>query len=99
MDADSSIGDLAKQVRRNDRDLKAATEIRDKERADFEAADKELADTIDMIGRAIGILEKNLKAQSFAKVKDLTDALSVILKATAFADQDKSKLQALVQAE
>merc|ERR1740138_1803522 len=79
MDADSSIGDLAKQVRRNDRDLKAATEIRDKERADFEAADKELADTIDMIGRAIGILEKNLKAQSFA--------------------QDKSKLQALVQAD
>merc|ERR1719453_1107692 len=58
-----------------------------------------------MIGRAIGILEKNLKAQSFAQVKDLskfkdlTDALSVILKATAFADQDKSKLQALVQAD
>merc|ERR1719453_2285292 len=58
-----------------------------------------------MIGRAIGILEKNLKAQSFAQVKDLskfkdlTDALAVILKATAFDDQDKSKLQALVQAD
>jgi len=103
VNADSTIGDLAKTIGRNERDLNAATEIRDKEKADFEASDKDLAETIDMIGRAIGILEKNMKSQSFAQVpvnfQSLTSALDVILRASAFNDQDRSKLQALVQQE
>merc|ERR1719223_821913 len=38
-------------------DLKAATEIRTKEAANFAAQEQELMETIDMLERAIGILE------------------------------------------
>jgi hypothetical protein len=54
MNADSIIDDTAQVVSRNDMDLKAATEIRKKEQADFEAADTDLEETIDMIGRRRG---------------------------------------------
>jgi len=102
LDAESTIADLAKTVATNQKDLSAATEVRDSERADYEAADKEFDDTIDMVGRAIGILEKELRGGSFAQVskgatKELTAALTVIMQASVFNEQDQSKLQSLIQ--
>merc|ERR1719301_17848 len=91
--ADSIIADLAKSVTANENDLKAAQEIRDKEHADFEAADKDLEETVDMLGRAIGILEKNLKSNSFAQISktnlnELTQALTVVMKVGLLQSQD-----------
>jgi len=100
---DATIGDLAKAVARNEKDLAAATEIRDSEHADFTAADTDLGETIDMLARAASIIAKNMKGGSFAQVSkaalsQLTDTLAVVLKASAFSSDDKMKLESLVQA-
>jgi len=102
MNADSIIDDTARVVARNDQDLKAATEIRKKEQADFEAADTDLEETIDMIGRAAGIIAKSLKANSFSQVsrqslKELEDALQVVMKVGIFESKDTDQLQAFLQ--
>merc|ERR1719463_605360 len=93
---------MAKVVARNDQDLKAATEIRKKEQADFEAADTDLEETIDMIGRAAGIIAKSLKANSFSQVsrqslKELEDAPQVVMKVGIFESKDTDQLQAFLQ--
>merc|ERR1719207_464261 len=103
LDADSTIGDMAKVVARNEQDLAAATEIRDKEHADFVASDTELAETIDMLGRAIGIIAKEMKGSSFAQiskgaVKELVSTLEVVAKASVVSQDDQEKLTALIQA-
>merc|ERR1719473_4100 len=100
--ADATIGDLAKAVARNEKDLAAATEIRDSEHADFVAADTDLAETIDMLARAASIIAKSMKGGSFAQVSkaalgELTDTLAVVLKASAFSSEDKMKLESLIQ--
>jgi len=101
-DADSTIGELAKTVATNQKDLSAATAIRDNERADYNAADSEFGETIDMLGRAVGIIEKEMRGGSFAQVtkasmKDLTDTLQVVMQASVLNEQDQDKLSALLQ--
>jgi len=102
MDAEASIGDLVKVVTRNQKDLDAATEIRDKEHADFTAKDAEMAETIDMLGRAIGIIAKSVKGGSFAQiskdsVNQLVSTLSVVAKASVVSADDAATLTSLVQ--
>ena len=48
---------------------------------------------VDMLGRAIGILEKNLKSNSFAQISktnlnELTQALTVVMKVRAGGGRD-----------
>jgi len=102
--AQGVIESVAKDVTSNEADLKAAKEIRKKENADFEAADADLAETVDMLGRAINILAKNMKANSLAQVSkaalsELTDALGTIMKMGVLQGMDHSKLQAFMQAD
>merc|ERR550532_3970326 len=80
--------------------------IREKESADFIAAEAELKDTIDTLGRAIGILSKEMAKNpaAFAQMNtdsasNLVKALSAVLDAAAFSSQDQSKLVALVQSQ
>ena len=40
--------------------MKAATEIRDKEQAIFAAEEKDLVETVDILERAISIIEKEM---------------------------------------
>jgi len=93
MNADSKIGDLAKTITTNEKDLAAATAIRTKEAATFAASEKDLEETIDMLGRAIGIIAKN-KGASFAQVSskfgDLTTALEAIMDASVFSTAEFS---------
>merc|ERR1719450_184871 len=56
----SKIEDLGNALATNEADLKAATQIREKEHAEFVATDQELTDTIDTLERAINILERKL---------------------------------------
>merc|ERR1719169_160017 len=51
---DEKIGELAAAIATDEADLKAATAIRDKEHADFLAAEAELVDDVDTLERAIG---------------------------------------------
>ena len=50
------IEDLTATVAADDADLKAATAVRGKEAADFTAAETELAQGVDFLGRAIGYI-------------------------------------------
>merc|ERR1719217_1913303 len=59
--ADESIAELSASIATDEADLKAATEIRDKEHADFVAEEAELVDIVDMLERAIGIIEREMK--------------------------------------
>jgi len=82
--------------------LKKATEIREKEFADFSAEEKELMEVIDMIKRAIGILEREMAKSGAAMVQlknsnSVVQALSVLVHASALSAQDGTKLTALIQ--
>merc|ERR1719291_656440 len=53
----AKIEELAAELALDEADLKAATEIRAKEEADFSAEEKELMEVIDTLKRATAILE------------------------------------------
>ena len=55
----STIEDLASSIATDEVDLKAATEIRDKDNADFSAQEKHLVETIDIVQRAAASLKWN----------------------------------------
>jgi hypothetical protein len=101
---DSQIGDLAAAIATNTADLKAATTIRKTEAEDFAVAEKELADGVDTLGRAVGILEREMQKNPAALAQMNTDSLSGLLQGldavidgAAFGAADKKKLLALVQ--
>jgi len=106
-DADTKISELAEKISTNSGDLKAATEVRDKEAAEFATAEKELVETVDTLSRAIQILEKELAKGGAAlaqlnkngNLKNALEALSVIVDAASFSTTDKQRLVALVQAQ
>jgi hypothetical protein len=102
----SKIEDLAGAISTADSELKDATVIREKEAADFAASEDELMQTIDALGRAISILEKEMAKNpaAFAQLqgKDsskILQALSSVLDAAAFSTKDQSKLNAFIQSQ
>merc|ERR1711933_180951 len=99
---DEKIGELAGAIATDEGDLKKATEIREKEYADFSAEEKELMEVIDMIKRAIGILEREMAKSGAAMVQlknsgNVVQALNVLVRASALNAQDGAKLTALIQ--
>merc|ERR1719454_258950 len=97
----STIEDLAAEISKDEAELKAATDIRNKENADFVAEEKELVDTIDTLSRALQILEREMaKGASMMQLKNagsITEALKVLKESAAFNSADASRLTALVQ--
>jgi len=104
-EATATIADLAGSIAEDESNLQNATEIRDKEHADFAASEAELMDAVDTLERAIGILEKNAKGSALvqtpvdpSKLNALLATLSAAIDtASAFSGHDKTKLLALVQ--
>ena len=96
---EATIEDVATKVATNDADLKSATEIREKEAADFAAADQDLESTIDMLSRAIGIIDKNMRATGFVQGgnKEVLNALTALVQASSISADDRSTLTSLVQ--
>merc|ERR1719271_2039410 len=98
----AQIEELSAAIATDEADLKAATDIRKKEQAAFEAEEKELMDVIDTLQRAIGILEKELgkggaSMMQLQSVTSITQALAVMVEATSLSTADASKLTALLQ--
>merc|ERR1719393_1234617 len=97
----AKIEELSGAIATDEQDLKAATEIREKEQKAFEAEEKELVDVLDTLSRAIGILEKELSktgAASMVQLQSATSvaqALAVMVEATSLSSADASKLTAL----
>merc|ERR1719335_750487 len=99
----AKIEEFSSAIAVDEADLKAATDIRTKEKAAFDAEEKELMEVIDTLGRAIGVIEKEMSksgAASLAQFKSATsvvEALSVMVEAASLSSADASRLTAFVQ--
>merc|ERR1719163_1029035 len=97
----AKIEDLAASIASNEADLKAATDVRNSEHADFSAEEKELTTVIDMLKRAHGIIEKEMAGgASMLQLKNagsLTEALNAMVQASMFSSADAKRLTALAQ--
>merc|ERR1719169_268570 len=86
---ETKIEGLSNDIKTDEADLKAATDIRGKEAADFAAEEKELSEVLSMLERATSILSKEM-AKSGASMLQLksassiTEALSVMVQASVF---------------
>jgi chromosome segregation ATPase len=98
----TKIEELAAELALDTADLKAATEIRAKEQADFAAEEKELMEVIDTLKRAIAILEREMAkigSASMLQVKgaSVVDALKAMVQASLLSSSDVGKLTSLLQ--
>ena len=100
----SKIEDVAAAISTNEADLKAATQIRLKERSEFEATEAEMRDTIDTLERAINVLQRKMRSSAMlqakldtADVNKLVKVMSTMIDAAALSLHDKQKLLGLVQ--
>mmetsp|Transcript_96733 Transcript_96733/g.167908 ORF Transcript_96733/g.167908 Transcript_96733/m.167908 type:complete len:693 (+) Transcript_96733:73-2151(+) len=85
----------------NEAELKAATDLRAKEQADFKAEEKSLISSKDTLERAIGIVTRQMEAgASFAQLKGtqgVLQAVSAMVEASSISTADGSSLAALLQ--
>jgi hypothetical protein len=99
----STIDELTQKISTSEHDLSEATSIRNKERSDFTAAEKELVDTVDSLSRATSVLKKNLGLLQSGRVSteigELTSGLQKIIEASTTSDHQKSVLQSLIQSQ
>lgn len=97
----AKIDELAAGLSTDQADLKAATQIRTVEATDFAAEDRELVETVDILHRAIQILEREMKGgASMLQLKNagsLAKALTVMVQASMIRTSDAAKLSAFVQ--
>jgi len=99
---ETKIEGLSNDIQTDEADLKAATDIRAKEAADFAAEEKELTEVIGMLERATSILNKEMakSGASMLQLKsatDITQALSAMVQASVLTSADASRLTALAQ--
>jgi hypothetical protein len=99
---ETKVEELAANIATDEADLKAANEIRNKENKDFVAEEKELLELVSMLERASAILEREMAKGGAAMLQmktanSLTQALSILVEASAFSSADASKLTALIQ--
>merc|ERR1719253_2595797 len=80
-----------------------ATSIRTKEKGDFEAAEKELVDTVDSLSRASSVLKKNLGFLQGGRVAKqlgmMTAGLQKIVEASWTTAHEKAVLQSQIGAQ
>ena len=98
----TQIEDHAAAISSDEKDLAAATKVREAEAADFAASSKELTEVIDALDRAIGLIEREMNKGSASMMqiksaKNLADAFKVMVQASVFSSADASRLTALVQ--
>merc|ERR1740122_468553 len=97
----AKVDELVADLHVDDADLKAATDIRQKEKAAFAATEKDLLEAIDMLGRAALIIEKEMKGgasmMQLERANNLEQALSVLVQAALIRSADAGKLSSFVQ--
>jgi len=98
------ISDEAKAIAAAIAEGKDVKGLREKQHADFLVADKELTESIDMLSRAIAILERELEKGSSAfiqkvnvKMPEVLQVMNIITEAAAFSTSDKATLRSLLQ--
>merc|ERR1719160_1653620 len=102
---DEQIEQLSATISTDEADLKAATEIRDKEHELFVTEEADLVDTVDILERAIGILEREMAKNPAAALVQLQSAgnlvasLKSLVEAHAISNADASRLTAFLQSQ
>merc|ERR1719472_421504 len=100
--AEAKIEELSTTIATGEKDLAAATEIREKENADFVKLEKELMEAVSMLERAYGIIEREMAKTGFMQGKGsmdkVMDALEAVIVSAGVNSADKAKVQALLQA-
>jgi hypothetical protein len=102
--AEARISELSTAIASDEKDLKSATEIRKGEAADFLKVDADLGASVDMLERAIGILEREMAKTSFVQadpgaMKKIMTAVQAVIDSSAVTNAaDAVKLQSLIQA-
>merc|ERR1740129_2010812 len=99
---EAKIEELSGSIATDEADLKAATFIREKEHADFVAEESEASEVIDMLQRAIGILQREMSKHGASMLQlqgasSVAQALRVLVDAAALSSSDATQLTALVQ--
>merc|ERR1719453_1058778 len=104
--ASEKISDLSATISEDEADLKAATAIREKEHKSFAAEEAELMSASDMLGRAITIIEREMKGSALIQTKlslenlnGFVQGLQAVLDATSISTSDKKGLLAFVQSQ
>jgi chromosome segregation ATPase len=100
--AEELIASLSATIAEDEADLKAATTIREKEAKSFAGEEAELMSASDMLGRAITIIEREMKGSALIQanvenLNGLVQGLQAVLDATSISISDKKGLLAFVQ--
>jgi len=96
----TKVDELVSAIASNQQDLKAATHIRTKEASDFASEEKELAETINMLKRATGILEHQSGGASMMQLSNagnLAQAFDTMVRASLIGTADAARLTAFAQ--
>jgi len=105
-DSNTQITHLASEISSEEGKLKTASELREREKEEFEASERELMSAVDMLNRAIGVLEQESQGgasfvQGAANTKTLEEVmlgLTAVVDAASFiGDDSKEKLMSLIQ--
>lgn len=95
------VEELSAELSQDEADLKAANHIRNAEQGAFAAAETDLMETIDMLGRAAIIIEREMNGGAsmlqLQGAQGITQALGVLVQASLIGTSDVSKLNAFIQ--
>merc|ERR1719393_497533 len=103
--AEAKFEELSTTIATGEKDLASATEIREKENADFKKLEKELMEAVSMLERAYGIIEREMAKTGFIQGKaskesmdKVMNALGAVIESAGVNAASKAKVQALLQA-
>jgi chromosome segregation ATPase len=96
------LNDYSGSISTDEADLKAANEIRTMEAGDFAAEENEFSEMVSALGRAIGVLEKEMQKGGASMMQmsgadGVIGALETLVQASALGTADAAKLTALIQ--
>jgi len=98
---ETKVEQLSGELSTDEADLKAAKDIRTKEHDTFLAEEKELTETIDIVRRAVGIIERELQGGAsmlqLQGARGVVQALSVLVKSSTLSTADAQHLTTLLQ--
>jgi DNA repair exonuclease SbcCD ATPase subunit len=100
----AKIQELGDSIGTDTADLEAATAIRKREGSDFAAEEKEQAEVISTLQRAIAVLEKEMQRggasmMQLARDNSIVEALETLVQASTLNTADVNKLTALLQSD
>jgi hypothetical protein len=97
----ADLDSLSQLQAEKDEELKKAGDVRSSENKDFQAAERELVESIDMLGRAATIIKREtgsfIQKKSGKKFALLSNAISKVVDAAWMTDSNRRVLQSLLQ--